>query len=154
MMRVIMARYHDVSRITFMMMMTQQVSVSLCIYFFLTHGYLVYRALCLDLDIHRHKEGEEEENPTGESQEFTGGELSIWPDLGGNIITLSTTKTMTDLREGVRLFEREDGGYGADNHHEDGEQEHGVQHPVLAGDARHPPVANLKQENQGIMFLV
>ena len=53
---------------------------------------------------------------------------------------------MTDLGEGVRLFEREDGGDRADDHHEDGEQEHGVQHPVLAGDARHPPVANLKSE--------
>lgn len=51
---------------------------------------------------------------------------------------------LTDLGEGVSLFEREDGGDRADDHHEDGEQEHGVQHPVLAGDARHPPVANLR----------
>ena len=51
---------------------------------------------------------------------------------------------ITDLGEGVCLFEREDGGDRADDHHEDGEQEHGVQHPVLAGDARHPPVANLR----------
>ena len=51
---------------------------------------------------------------------------------------------VTDLGEGVSLFEREDGGDRADDHHEDGEQEHGVQHPVLAGDARHPPVANLR----------
>ena len=51
---------------------------------------------------------------------------------------------MTNLGEGVCLFEREDGGHRADDHHEDGEQEHGVQHPVLAGDARHPPVTNLR----------
>ena len=75
MMRVIMARYHDVSGITFVMMMTQQVSVTVSLYLFasLSQGYLVYRALCLDLDIHRNKEGEEEENPAGESQELTGG---------------------------------------------------------------------------------
>ena len=51
--------------------------------------------------------------------------------------------SMTHLRESVRLFEGEDGGDRADDHHEDGEEEHGVQDPVLATDARHPPVANL-----------
>ena len=66
---------------------------------------------------------------------------------------LNKTKK-TDLWEGVGLFEGEDGGYGADDHHKDGEQEHGVQHPVLAGDARHPPVANLKPAISQNVFLV
>ena len=43
--------------------------------------HLVYRELGLDLDVHRHKEGEEEENPAGEGQQLAGGQLRVRPHL-------------------------------------------------------------------------
>ena len=35
----------------------------------------------LHLDIHGYEEGEEEENPAGESQQLTGGELGVRSNL-------------------------------------------------------------------------
>ena len=43
--------------------------------------HLVYRELGLDLDVHRHEEGEEEENPAGEGQQLAGGQLRVRPHL-------------------------------------------------------------------------
>ena len=43
--------------------------------------HLVYRELGLDLDVHRHEEGEEEENPTGEGEQLAGGQLRVRPRL-------------------------------------------------------------------------
>ena len=52
--------------------------------------------------------------------------------------------SVTNLGQSVGLLEGEDGGDRADDHDQDGGQEHGVQHAVLGRDARHPPVADLK----------
>ena len=42
---------------------------------------LVNGVRSLHLDIHGHEEGEEEENPAGQSQQFAGGELSVGTNL-------------------------------------------------------------------------
>ena len=61
--------------------------------------------------------------------------------------------SVTNLGQSVGLLEGEDGGDRADDHDQDGGQEHGVQHAVLGRDARHPPVADLKRDISILSFI-
>ena len=54
--------------------------------------HLIDCVLSLDLHVHGNKEGEEEENSTGESHQLRGRQLSVWPHPGLDFTILKMIK--------------------------------------------------------------
>ena len=54
--------------------------------------HLIDCVLSLDLHVHGNKEGEEEENSTGESHQLRGRQLSVWPHTGLDFTILKMIK--------------------------------------------------------------
>ena len=59
--------------------------------------HLIDCVLSLDLHVHGNKEGEEEENSTGESHQLRGRQLSVWPHTGLNFTILKMMKKLSKI---------------------------------------------------------
>ena len=59
--------------------------------------HLIDCVLSLDLHVHGNKEGEEEENSTGESHQLRGRQLSVWPHTGLDFTILKMIKKLSKI---------------------------------------------------------